>query len=94
MWKVNFCPNCGARAGRNDRFCGTCGFNLVSVVPQISPPSYEYQWHYQQWVPCSPAYEQSLEYASREDRNTAPMSAQISKMLEDLFEKRFKYNKT
>lgn len=38
MWQINYCPNCGARSGRDDSFCGTCGFNLLSVMPQVPPP--------------------------------------------------------
>jgi len=94
MWQVNFCPNCGARAHNSDRFCGTCGFNLLLVIPQAAPPLYEYQWPYHQWVPHSSVYSQAPEYENREDRNTSPMSSQISKLLEDLFEKRLRYNKS
>jgi hypothetical protein len=94
MWRVNFCPNCGARTTKGGRFCGTCGFNLISVIPHMPSPPYEYQWQYQQWVPSNSGHDQWIGYASGEDRNTAPMSGQISKMLEDLFEKRLKYNKT
>lgn len=94
MWQINYCPNCGARSGRDDSFCGTCGFNLLSVMPQVPPPSYEYLWPYHQWVPRGPIYDQATEYVNREDRNTAPMSAQISKLLEELFAKRARYNKT
>ena len=94
MWQVNFCPNCGARANYSDRFCGTCGFNLLLVTPQISPPPCEYQWPYHQWVPCNPICSQAPEYENREDRNSSPMSSQISKLLEDLFEKRHRYSKS
>ncbi len=94
MWQVNFCPNCGARAASNSIFCGTCGFNLAMVVPQVPPMHYEYQLPFQQWVPCGASYHEAGSYASREDRNASPMSAQISKLLEELFEKRVRYDKS
>ena len=95
MWQVNFCPQCGARAAYKDRFCGTCGFNLASVVPQEPPLSYDYQCPYQQWVPAvtriEPAY---MRDAPGSDVNARPMSEEISKLLGELFEKRLRYNKT
>ena len=94
MWQIHFCANCGARATNNGRFCGTCGFNLTSVVPQEPPPPYEYHLAYKQWVMRDEASSETVAYANRVDRNTGPMSSQISKLLEDLFEQRLKYNKT
>ena len=95
MWQVNYCPNCGARAAVKDRFCGTCGFNLTSAVPQVSPPSYDYLLPYQQWVPAADiTYGRGSVDLNKVVRDTGPMASQISKMLEDLFEKRLKYDKT
>ena len=95
MWQINYCPSCGARVTYNDKFCGTCGFNLTLVMPQVPPPPYEYQLPYNQWVPSQgPVYDQAAGYANRGARNAAPMSTEIAKLLEDLFEKRVKYNKT
>ena len=95
MWQIHFCPRCGARAAYSDNFCGTCGFNLTSVVPQVPPPSYDYQYLYQQWVPSVAHVEQDQQrYVPGSDMNARPMSDEISKLLGDLFEKRFKYNKT
>jgi predicted amidophosphoribosyltransferase len=97
MWQIHFCPSCGARAAYSDRFCGTCGFNLTSVLPQVPPPSYDFQYPFQQWVPYSPPYSQAtapLDADQYQQRNTTPMSAEISKLLGDLFDKRLKYNKT
>lgn len=95
MWQIHFCPSCGARAAYSDRFCGTCGFNLTSVLPQVPPPPYDYQYPFQQWVPSAAnVYKDQQRYAPGSDINARPMSAQISKLLGDLFEKRLKYNKT
>jgi hypothetical protein len=95
VWQIHFCPQCGARAKYSDRFCGTCGFNLTLVVPQVPPPSYDYQYPYQQWVPSAVYVAQDQQrHAPGSDINARPMSAEIAKMLEDLFGKRLKYNKT
>ena len=95
MLQVNFCPQCGARATKSDRFCGTCGFNLTSVVSQEPAPSYDYLFPYQQWVPSAIRIEQEEQRAARgRDVNARPMSAEIAKLLENLFEKRLKYNRT
>jgi len=95
MWQIHFCPSCGARTAYGAGFCGTCGFNLTAVVPQVPPPSYDYQYPFQQWVPSAAHVEQDQQrYAPGNDINARPMSAEIAKMLEDLFGKRFKYNKT
>jgi hypothetical protein len=104
MWKVNFCPRCGARASGDDRFCGTCGLNLTCVVPQVPPPSYDYLHPYHQWVLHNPSYDQAAapenaeqcrqRYVSDNDRNATPISAEISKLLRDLFDKSLKYQKT
>jgi predicted amidophosphoribosyltransferase len=97
MWQIHFCPGCGARAAFSDRFCGTCGFHLTSVLPQVPPPPYDYQYPYQQWVPYSPPYSQAAAPANADQyrqRNATPMSAEISKLLGDLFDKRLKYHKT
>ncbi len=104
MWQINFCPRCGARALSNDRFCGACGLDLNSIVPQAPPPSYDYQCHYQQWVPHYPAYNQAAvtedaekrqwRYMPDKDRDATSIRAEISEFLEDLFHKHLKYNKT
>jgi hypothetical protein len=95
MWQIHFCPHCGARAAYSARFCGTCGFDLISVAPEVPPPSYDYQYPFQQWVPSAAHVEQDQQrYAPGSDINARPMSAEISKLLGDLFDKRFKYNKT
>jgi predicted amidophosphoribosyltransferase len=97
MWQIHFCPQCGARAKYSDRFCGTCGFNLTSVLPQVPPLMYDYQYPFQQWVPYSPAYNQeaaSVNAGQYQQRNATPMSAEIAKLLGDLFDKRLRYNKT
>ena len=95
MWQIHFCPCCGARAAYRGRFCGTCGFNLASVVPQVPPPSYDYQYQYQQWVPSIAHVAQDQQrYAPGSEANATPMSAEISKLLGDLFDKRFRYSKT
>jgi predicted amidophosphoribosyltransferase len=94
MLQIHFCPSCGARAAYSARFCGTCGFDLISVVPEVPPPSYDYQYPFQQWVPYSPVYNQeaaSVNAGQYQQRNAAPMSAEISKLLGDLFDKRLKY---
>jgi len=95
MWQLKFCPRCGARAAYGARFCGTCGFNLTTVLPQVPPPSYDYQYPFQQWVPSAAHVEPDRQSnVSGSDINARPMSAEISKMLEDLFGKHLKYNKT
>ena len=94
MWQVNFCPNCGARAASNVIFCGSCGFNLTTVIPQVPPMLYEYQLPYHQWVACGASYHEAGAYVNNEDRNVSPMGAQISRLLEELFEKRVRYGKT
>ncbi len=95
MWQIHFCPDCGARAAYSDRFCGSCGFNLTTVVPGEPPPSYDYLFPYQQWVPSAVhADQEQPRYAPGSDVNARPMSAEIAKLLGDLFEKRFRYNKT
>jgi hypothetical protein len=94
MWQIHFCSHCGARAAYSDRFCGTCGFNLISVVPHVPPPSYDYQYPYQQWVPSAAHVEQDPQRYVPGDVNARPMSAEISKLLGDLFDKRLKYHKT
>jgi hypothetical protein len=63
-------------------------------VPQVPPPSYDYQYPYQQWVPSAAHVDQDQQrYVPGSDINARPMSAEISKLLGDLFDKRFKYNK-
>ena len=52
---------------------------VANCIPQVPAPSYDYQYQYQQWVPSI---------------NTTQMSAEISKLLGDLFDKRLKHNKT
>ena len=97
MWQIHFCPSCGARTAYSARFCGTCGFNLTSVVPQVPPPSYDYQYPYQQWVQHYPDYIEgpaTVNADQCQQENATPMSAEIAKMLEDLFGKRLKYNRT
>jgi predicted amidophosphoribosyltransferase len=95
MWQVNFCPHCGAKAAYGASFCGTCGFNLTSVVPQVPPMSYDYQYPFQQWVPSVAYIEPDQQrHVSGSDINSRPMSEEISKMLENLFGQRLKYNKT
>jgi hypothetical protein len=95
MWQMHFCPHCGARAAYSARFCGTCGFDLISVVPEVPPPSYDYQYPYQQWVPSAAYVDQDQQrFVPGSDINARPMSAEISKLLGDLFDKRLKYNKT
>jgi hypothetical protein len=101
MWQVHFCPRCGARAACGDRFCGTCGLNLTCIPRPVPPPSYDYQRTYQQWVPHSPTYDQAAahsdqyqeQYAQADDGTVTPISAEISKLLSDFFDKRLKYNK-
>lgn len=95
MWQVHFCPQCGARAKYSDRFCGTCGFDLTSVIPQVPPPAYDYQYPFQQWVPSAAQVAQDQQrYAPGNDMNARPISAEIARMLEELFDKRLKYHKT
>jgi len=99
MWRVNFCPQCGAHAAGSDRFCGTCGFNLTCVVELVPSPSYDYQCAYQQWVPHNQAaapvnsdqYQQR--YAHDGGGTVSPLSAEISKLLAELFDNRIKHNK-
>ncbi|MGD0352132.1 MAG: zinc ribbon domain-containing protein [Dehalococcoidia bacterium] len=94
MWQIHFCPHCGARAAYSARFCGTCGFDLTSVAPEVPPPSYDYQYPYQQWVPSAAYIDQVQQrFVPGSDINARPMSAEISKLLGDLFDKRLKYNK-
>jgi hypothetical protein len=95
MLQIHFCPYCGARAAYSDRFCGTCGFCLMTVVTQEPATSYDYLFPYQQWVPSAlcPARGQQTDMRGS-DVNARPMSAEISKLLADLFEKRLKYDKT
>ena len=92
MWQIHFCPSCGARAAYNGRFCGTCGLNLASVIQQVPPPSYDYQYTYQQWVPHQEGAPVNADQYHQ--RDATPMSAEISKLLGDLFDKRLKYHKT
>jgi len=104
MWNVNFCPQCGTRASDNNLFCIACGLNLTSIVPQVPPPSYDYQYPYQQWVMHEPVYNQAAasanadqcqrRYVAEDDSDATPISAEISKLLRDLFDKRLKYHKT
>ena len=104
MWQINFCPRCGARVLSNDRFCGACGLDLISVIPQAPSPSYDYQCSYQQWVPHYPAYNQAAapenaeqcqwRYVPDKGRNATSIRAEISEFLEDLFDRHLKYNKT
>ena len=104
MWQIKFCPRCGARVSCTDRFCGACGLNLTSVVPQVPPPSCDYQCLYQQWVPHYTAYNQAAapenaeqcqqRYVPDNDRDETSIRAEISRMMGDLFDKHLKYNKT
>jgi hypothetical protein len=94
MWQIHFCPCCGAKAAYNARFCGTCGFNLTSVILQEPPPSYDYQYPFQQWVPSTQFEPDQQTHASESDMDARPMSAEISKLLGELFDKRLRYNKT
>ena len=102
MWQIHFCPRCGARAASSDRFCGACGLNLTCVAQPVPPPSYDYQCVYQQWVPHSPPYNPSApldsdqyrqRYTQASGDTVTPLSAEISKLLADFFDKRMKYSK-
>ena len=101
MWQINFCPQCGARAASGDRFCSTCGLNLTCIPRPVPPPSYDYQRTYQQWVPHSPSYDQAAapgsdqyqqQHAQADHDTVTPLSAEISKLLADFFDKRLKCN--
>ena len=104
MWQINFCPRCGARASSNVRFCGACGLDLNSVVPQVPPPPYVYQYSFQQWVPHYAAYNQAAapenveqyqrRYVPDNDRDATSIKAEISRLMGDLFDKHLKYNRT
>jgi len=101
MWQINFCPQCGARAASSARFCSACGLNLSCVEKPVPPPAYDYQCIYQQWVPHSPPYNQATasvesdRHAQRHTRSSGdtvtPLSAEISKLLADFFDRRMKY---
>jgi len=103
MWQINFCPRCGARAACSDRFCGACGLNLTCVARPVPPPSYDYQCTYQQWVPHSPPYNQAAapansdqyqqQYVQADGDTVKPISAEISELLADFFDRHLKYNK-
>ena len=103
MWPIYFCPGCRAQVAYGDRFCGNCGINLTCVIQQIPPQSYDYQYSYQQWPQYNPPYNQEAPVNPNQcqqrcmpgnDSNATPVSSEISKLLEDLFDKRLKYNKT
>jgi hypothetical protein len=103
MWQINFCPQCGARAAGSDRFCGICGLDFTHVLRPVPPPSYDYQCTYQQWVPHSPPSNQAAapinsercqqRYVYTDDGTVTPISAEISKLLAELFDRRLKHNK-
>jgi predicted amidophosphoribosyltransferase len=97
MWQIHFCPQCGARAARSDRFCGACGLDLTCVVRPVPPPSYDYQCAYQQWVPHSPLYNQAAAHVDsnqyQHGDTVTPISTEISQLLADFFDKRLKHDK-
>ena len=109
MWPIYFCPGCRAQVAYGDRFCGNCGVNLSCVIQQIPPQppplsyDYRYPYPYQQWPQYNPPYNQEepvspnqcqQRYVPGNDSNATPVSAEISKLLAELFDKRLKYNKT
>lgn len=103
MWRIHFCPRCGARIASGDRFCGACGLNLTCVEQLVPPPPYDYQCTYNQWVPHSSSYDEAAapvdsdqyqqRYVYANGGTVTPLSAEISKLLGDFFSKNVKYNK-
>ena len=101
MWQMRFCPSCGARTTYGERFCGNCGVNLACAVQQVPAQSYDYQYPYQQLqqydTPCNQpaapvdANRCQQPYAASDDINATPISAEISRLLADLFDKRLKH---
>jgi predicted amidophosphoribosyltransferase len=104
MWPMYFCPGCRAQVAYGDRFCGNCGINLICVIQQIPPLSYNHQYTDQQWqqyrqsphnqTPASGnlnQYQQQYVYAN--GGTVTPISTEIYKLLADIFDKRIKHNK-
>jgi hypothetical protein len=97
MWQIHFCPQCGARAACSDRFCGACGLNLTCVPRPVPPSPYDYHCTYQQWVPHSPTYNQAAAPTDSDQYQhgdaVTSMSAEISQLLSDFFDKRLRHSK-
>lgn len=100
MRQIYFCPNCRAPIGYADRFCGNCGINLKWEIQQIPPeslplrydcqnPGQQQSWSSQQLVPLNHVATSSGERSSF-GGDVTPLSAEISKLLEDFFDKRSK----
>ena len=89
MWPMFFCPACRAQVAYGDRFCGNCGIYLSCVMQQIplqptpynqAPVSGNQNQHQQQYV-----------YANGD--TVTPISAEISRLLSELFDKHIKHHK-
>ena len=84
MWPMFFCPACRAQVVYGDRFCSNCGINLICVMQQIPLQPLPYNQ--------APASEnnQYQQYAYASGDTVTPISADIAKMLSELFEKHLK----
>ena len=88
MWPMFFCPVCRAQVAYGDRFCGNCGIYLSCVMQQIplQPPSYSQ-------APVSGNPNQYQQYVYANGDTVTPISADISKLVSDLFDKHIKHHK-
>jgi len=101
MQQIYFCPNCGAPIGYSNRFCGNCGVNLQWEIQQAQPewlsPGYDCPNLGRQQTSSSQHPYERLNHAgsSSEQRTSSngvvtPLSTEISKLLEEFFDKRAK----
>ena len=83
MWPMFFCPACRAQVNYGDRFCGNCGNYLTFVMQQIPLQTLPYNQ-----APASGS-NQYQQYASGD--TVTPISADISKLVSELFDKHVKH---
>jgi hypothetical protein len=82
-----FCPACRAQVAYGDRFCGNCGIYLTCVMQQIPLQPLPYN---QAPVSGNNQYQQ---YAYAGGDTVTPISADISKLVSELFDKHIKHHK-
>jgi hypothetical protein len=101
MQQIYFCPNCGAPIVYSNRFCGNCGVHLQWELQQAQPESLSTGYDcpnpgrqqtsssQQPYAHAAHAGSSSGQHASSNEAVT-PLSAEVSKMLEEFFDKRAK----
>lgn len=62
-----FCPNCGAKATENEKFCSSCGTALMTDTEKKNPEVKEVQEHHE--IKAQPSAQQENKEKSKVDVN-------------------------